>query len=287
VALGDSTTVGVGDPLLGSALPRTGAGALPGQGWRGWAALLAEALGSSQQVSYRNLATSGATAPAVLHDQLPASGTGRIDVASLVVGVNDTMRSSFDGDRIRDCLLDCADQLSRRGALLLTVRFHDHGQVFGLPGWLRRPLWRRIELVNAAYDEVERQYGGIRVDLGACPEVYLREFWSVDRLHPGERGHRRLARIFADELAAQGIPIAAPPALHCTEAAAPTRWDDALWMIREGVPWLGRRAKDLTPWAVRMAATHLTNRSSQPARRVGDRSSQPALTAAPEPPQAA
>ena len=243
--------------------------------------MLAEALGSSQHVSYRNLATSGATAPAVLQDQLPASGTGRIDVASLVVGVNDTMRSSFDADRIRDCLLACADQLSRRGALLLTVRFHDHGQVFGLPGWLRRPLWRRIELVNAAYDQVQDRYGGIRVDLDDCPDVYRREFWSVDRLHPGERGHRRLARTFADELLALGFPIATPPTLDCNESAAPTRWDDARWMIREGAPWLARRTKDLTPWALRLALTH---HSPQIARRVGDCSPQPALATAPEPP---
>ena len=58
VALGDSTTVGVGDPLGGKEVSRTGAGALPGQGWRGWAALLAEALNSSQTVTFTNLASS-------------------------------------------------------------------------------------------------------------------------------------------------------------------------------------------------------------------------------------
>lgn len=239
MALGDSTTVGVGDPYRG--------------GWRGWAALLADALGSSQQVTFTNLAVSGATTPSLLADQLPLTGGDRIDLASLIVGVNDTMRSTFDPLQIRDCLHECAAELTRRGALLLTVRFHDHGRVFGLPVWLRRPLWRRIELVNAAYDEIETTYGGIRIDLAARPEVYRREFWSIDRLHPGERGHRTLARAFADRLAAHGVPIAVPPAPDCDAGVTPTAWGDALWMLREGAPWVGRRARDLGPWAARMA----------------------------------
>ena len=28
---------------------------------------------------------------------------------------------------------------------------------------------------------------------------------------------------------------------------------DVAWMVREGAPWVGRRARDLGPWAVRAA----------------------------------
>jgi hypothetical protein len=193
--------------------------------------------------------------PKVAAEQLPETGDGPIDLASLIVGVNDTLQSTFDAGRIRDGLVSCADQLTARGALLLTVRFHDHGQVFGLPAWLRRPLWRRIEQVNTVYDELYLRYGGVRLDMADYPEVYRRDFWSVDRLHPGERGHRRLARAFADELARRGLPIAVRPDLDCA-GQTPSKWADAVWMVREGVPWLGRRANDLTPWAARMALTH-------------------------------
>ncbi|ADB30940.1 lipolytic protein G-D-S-L family [Kribbella flavida DSM 17836] len=251
MALGDSTTVGVGDPLTGSTTDLSGAGARPGEGWRGWASLLADSLGSSHRVTFSNLAISGATVPKVAADQLPETGAGPIDLASLIVGLNDTLQAGFDPGRIRDGLSLCAEQLTGRGALLLTVRFHDHGQVFGLPGWLRRPLWQRIEQVNAVYDELYLEYGGIRLDMADYPEVYRRDFWSVDRLHPGELGHRRLARAFADELVARGVPIAVPPDLTCA-GQTPSRWADAAWMVREGVPWLGRRASDLTPWAARM-----------------------------------
>ncbi|HET6298953.1 MAG TPA: SGNH/GDSL hydrolase family protein [Kribbella sp.] len=278
VALGDSTTVGVGDPMNGSTTDLSGAGARPGEGWRGWASLLADALGSSHRVTFSNHATSGATVPVVVSDQLPETGTGRVDLASLIVGVNDTLRSTFDQAQIRDGLQRCAEQLTARGAVLLTVRFHDHGQVFGLPSWLRRPLWQRIEQVNNAYDDLHARFGGIRIDMADYPEVYRRDFWSVDRLHPGERGHRRLARAFADELALRGFRIAVPPDLECA-GQTPTKWADAVWMVREGVPWLGRRASDLTPWAAKMVLTQFRpNRFAN----VG-RSPQPRLAQLPRP----
>jgi hypothetical protein len=178
--------------------------------------------------------------------------------------VNDTMRSTFDPHETRDSLLHSAGELTRRGALLLTVRFHDHGRVFGLPSWLRRPLWHRIEQVNAAYDEVVARYGGIRIDLNDWAEVYHREFWSIDRLHPGERGHRQLARAFADQLVRHGIPIDSPPAVSAATGAPPTPWGDAVWMVREGVPWVSRRARDLVPWAGRMAWQSATRRPARP-----------------------
>ncbi len=56
-ALGDSITVGMGDPA-------------PGGGWRGWAALLAATL---DQPDLRNLATLGALACDVERFQLPAA----------------------------------------------------------------------------------------------------------------------------------------------------------------------------------------------------------------------
>jgi lysophospholipase L1-like esterase len=253
VALGDSTTVGVGDPMNGSSTTDlSGAGARPGQGWRGWASLLADSLASTHRVTFANFATSGATTDLVATEQLPEIGSGPIDIASLIVGINDTLRSSFDAGRIRDHLHLCAEELTARGALLLTVRFHDHAKIFGLPRWMGRPLWQRIEQVNLAYDDLYTRYGGIRLDMADFPEVYRRDFWSIDRMHPGELGHRKLARMFADRLPAHGVQIAVPPDLGCAHQP-PSKWADTVWMVKEGVPWLGRRAGDLVPFAARMA----------------------------------
>lgn len=242
-ALGDSTTHGIGDPVPAAVSPT---------GWRGWARLLATSLATSYDVSSAHLAVPGATARSVVEGQLADAVAHRPDVASLVVGINDTMRSTWDPDRTRADLMTCADALHGTGALLLTARFHDHGRVFGLPGVLRRPLAARIEAVNRAYDEVHATYGGVRVDLDACPEVLDRTFWSVDRLHPGERGHRLLARRFSDLLAAEGLEHE-PPSTTPEGGTLPSWRSDVRWMVAEGAPWMGRRARDLGPWAVRLA----------------------------------
>src|SRR5262249_61787669 len=82
-ALGDSITLGLGDPV-------------PAGGWRGWAVFLAEGLPVGQ---LHNLATTGARAADVERTQLPRALELRPDVASVVVGINDTLRRGFDPAR--------------------------------------------------------------------------------------------------------------------------------------------------------------------------------------------
>jgi lysophospholipase L1-like esterase len=252
VALGDSTTCGMGDPL-------------PDGRWRGFVPLLARALGPDTACT--NLAVSGARVADVRHRQLSRAIRRLPDVASVIVGVNDTMRSDFDADRIRADLLLIAGALHARGATLLTVRLHDPGRVVGLPGILARPLARRMEAVNAGYDEVYDQYGGLRVDLAGHPWTYRRESWSVDRMHPSETGHRQLARAFAELLAAAGWPVAEPPAVHAGGGALASRSADLTWLVTKGVPWVGRRARDLVPWSAGLVAREGATAVTRRARR--------------------
>jgi len=237
-ALGDSATYGIGDPVPG--------------GWRGWARLLADALGRRYDVSFCNVAASGATATSVLETQLEQAVAHRPDLASLVVGINDTMRGTWDAVRLREEMLTCADALTAVGATLLTAQFHDVGAVFGLPGVLRRPLQARVERVNEVFAEVHATYGGVQLDLRARTDVHEREFWLVDRLHPSEAGHRALARAYAELLAGAGFDVE-PPSAECA-GGLPGGWrQDLAWIVTEGAPWMGRRARDLGPWAARLA----------------------------------
>ena len=101
VALGDSITVGMGDP------------APEGGGWRGWAALLGA---SMQQPVMHNLATLGALAVDVERLQLPAATLLKPDVASVVVGINDTLRGNFDPQRTSAALAGTVAGLRAAGA---------------------------------------------------------------------------------------------------------------------------------------------------------------------------
>lgn len=242
--LGDSASCGVGDPTP--------------NGWRGWARILAEAIAVDHHVSFCNLAVPGAVVADVRRKQLADAMAHRPVVASLVVGLNDVLRSGWDPEQIREDLLHCAGALARQGALVATVRFHDHTRVLGLPGPLARPLRRRIETLNAIYDEVHEKYGALRLDLAAEQAIYSRDLWAFDRLHPSELGHRWLARRVADLLSAEGLVFRAP-SLTCTSAPL-SRREQARTLVTDVAPWLGRRLRELAPGAARQAASRTRGR---------------------------
>jgi lysophospholipase L1-like esterase len=228
-ALGDSITVGMGDPV--------------GGGWRGWAALLG---GSLDQPAIYNLATLGALAVDVERHQLPAAVALAPDVASVIVGINDTLRGDFDPERTGASIGRTVAALRAAGAEVLTTRLPDPGQMFGLPGALARPLARRMRAVNTAVDQVALRYGTVHLDAARDPATYERRYWSVDRLHPNERGHRLIACRFHYLLAASGFPVGDGPDPE-PSSPPPTRLAEFGWMATKGTGWLFRRSRDLVP----------------------------------------
>jgi lysophospholipase L1-like esterase len=236
VALGDSITVGMGDPA-------------PDGGWRGWAALLAATL---CQPDMHNLATLGAQARDVERLQLPAALSLRPDVASVVVGINDTLRGDFDPMRTGAAMDRTVGALRATGAEVLTMRLPDPAQMFGLPRALGRPLARRMRAVNAAVDEVARRHGTVHLDAAGDPATYERHNWSVDRLHPNERGHRMIACHFHGLLAAAGYPVGPAPDPE-PSSPPPSRLAQFAWMATKGTVWVLRRSTDLVPALVGLA----------------------------------
>jgi lysophospholipase L1-like esterase len=247
VALGDSLTEGVGDPV--------------GDGLRGWAALLADGLaGPPRGVEFHKLAVSGAVTRDVLERQLPGALALRPDVVSVLVGVNDTLRCAFDiravAARLDTVYAACAD----RGALLLTACLPDPGAMLGLPAALARPLARRQRAVNAVVHALSERYGAVHLHAAEGTWLTDRALWSADRLHPGERGHRRLAVRFHALLAGQGLADGPAPSSE-PERPAPTRAASLWWLATAGTGWLARRCTDLLPQLLALAADELRHRA--------------------------
>lgn len=239
--LGDSTAAGIGDPL--------------GDGrFRGFGPLLARAMGEPRRVRFVTTAQSGARVRCVLRDQLPVAVQARPDLAVLIVGINDTLRSDFAPTELHDDLSGIVAALTATGATVLTVRYHHHGRVFPLPPFLARALDNRIDALNDVIDRVVRDHGARCLDLAALPACYEPGVWSVDRLHPSERGHRLLARGFADLLLAAGHQIGDLAWLDGTDGRAPTRVEEAHWLLTQGVPWVFRRGRDLVPFLLGAAS---------------------------------
>ncbi|MGV9706917.1 GDSL-type esterase/lipase family protein [Streptomyces sp. NPDC003483] len=326
VALGDSLTEGVGDPV--------------GEAWRGWAALLAGGLageapgeapgavpgGTSEEVpggapagcaagtrprgladgaarqasgasaesagsagssecasggasagsaegspggssyapggvvEFTNLAVSGAQTRDVLERQTPRALALRPDVVSVVIGVNDTLRYTFDIHAVAARLDEVYAAFRNQGAVLLTACLPDPGAMLGLPGALARPLARRQRAVNAVVHALSERYGAVHVHAAEGAWLTDRALWSADRLHPGERGHRQLALRFHASLVREGVATGPGPSPD-PEFPAPTRSASLWWLATAGTGWVARRCTDLLPQLLTLAAAEVRHRA--------------------------
>lgn len=251
-ALGDSITLGIGDPVRAE---RPG-----GRAWRGWATLLADSL---TEPDLHILAASGACASQIECEQLPAALRLRPDIASVIFGINDTLRPGFDPELIARSAAHTVGALRAAGADVLTMRLPDAGRMLRLPGALSRPLANRTQQVNAVMDAVAARFGTLHFDAAATSETYDGHMWAVDRLHPNERGHRLIARSFHDLLAAAGHELGPAPAAEPANKP-PSRLAEIGWMATKGTAWVIRRSTDLVPYLLAMAAAELAGSVRRP-----------------------
>ncbi|WP_163554126.1 SGNH/GDSL hydrolase family protein [Candidatus Frankia alpina] len=243
VALGDSITVGLGDGVtMGREHHRT---AIHG---RGFAARLAERLGPPGTVHYTNLATTGAAAHDVRTRQLPVALTLDPQVATVVAGMNDVLKATFDPLRLRQDLIWTVSRLRAGGTVVLTATLPDPGRLLPLPAPVTRVLADRVGLLNAAVRAAARADPGVLVvDLDRHPAVRHRSSFDVDRVHPGPHGHRLIARAFAHRLAQAEIPLVGAPSgpvdAGGPDAAvtAPGTLRYSYWLLSVGLPWLAGR----------------------------------------------
>ncbi|MFI1396867.1 GDSL-type esterase/lipase family protein [Streptomyces sp. NPDC020681] len=265
VALGDSLTEGVGDRVAG--------------GWRGWAALLAEGLGCADgPAEFRKLAVSGALTEDVTERQAPEALAFGADIAAVLVGVNDTLRRTFDIEDMAKRLDTVCAQLTARGAVILTACLPDPGSMLGLPLPLARPLARRQRAVNAVVHALSDRYDAIHLHAADADWVQDRAMWSADRLHPGERGHRMIARHFHELLTERGFRLGTEPGVEPTQPP-PTKAAKVLWLATAGTAWVARRCTDLLPQLMRLAGSEVRHWARGTSERL-DRSAEHALSSA-------
>jgi lysophospholipase L1-like esterase len=226
VALGDSFScgegVGVRTPLVDT-----------------WVGLLAACL----QLDVDLLAVPGMKSAEVYRHQLHSALAAPADVVTVLVGLNDVIRSGFDAHATAvhvDALLDAVCAVH---PVVLVVRLHDPTLVLPLPTRVQQHYRCRIRAVNAAIDAaVERHDAATCLDLDGIPALRERGSWAVDRLHPNRRGHRLIA-------SGALIALAGRPPM-CRDAAVldveypeerVSRLDEARWLVRHGLPWLAMR----------------------------------------------
>lgn len=213
--------------------------------FRGWADLVALELGrqacaqGSSGIEYANLAIRGRLVAQVVEEQVPAAIALQPDLISLAVGVNDTLRRSFDLDASATALENGVRSLRGSGADVLVFAFGDPSRRSRALGLIRD----RIRAYNSAVEDIAAAYGCYIVhywDVAAMDDDRL---WSADRLHLSAKGHQLAA---ASALEALGVgdshwrtPLVPedPLALHRKAAG------HVAWFSGHVAPWLARRAR--------------------------------------------
>ena len=213
VALGDSVTEGVGDPQPDGQL-------------RGWADRLAEALSAADgDLEYTNLAVRGLKTEEVREQQLQAALELRPDLASALVGMNDLLEPNFDPSSFERELTSLVGPLRDAGAVVLMATFPDITLFSPLPARLTTGIRRRLADASEVVRSVAGVHGALLLDANDFPEAREREIISVDRLHPGPRGHVLLAQKFARLLEEHsGVPIPQPEGGDVAGKLAQARW---------------------------------------------------------------
>jgi lysophospholipase L1-like esterase len=225
VAIGDSQTEGVGDPY-------------PDGFHRGWADRFAEILGSRNPgLLYANLAVRGRKIGQVRDQQLEPALALEPDLVSVMAGANDLMRPSLDLDHVLGAMESMQAALRASGATVLTNTY----PIAEGTGPFGRGMADRFRAFNSGLREIASGSGALLLDLEPVSSAADRRLWSVDRLHLNSEGHSRLAlgmlSLIGEAEPAWEQPL---PPLEPKGTAARVR-DDADWIVRHLLPWVGRR----------------------------------------------
>ncbi|WP_420037075.1 SGNH/GDSL hydrolase family protein [Streptomyces sp. cg28] len=227
VALGDSQTEGVGDGDDTTGL-------------RGCADRLAERLAElDPEVRYANLAVRGRLAGQVRAEQLQPALALRPDLATVVAGVNDLMRPSFDADETAGHLEAMFAALTEAGAKVATVTFPDVGRMIPVA----RPLGGRITALNARIRIAAERHDVALAETAHPPVFTDPRLWAADRLHASPLGHARIAAAVADALHLPGSDDSWTRPLPPQPAAARAATAELRWLASYLGPWLGRRLR--------------------------------------------
>ncbi|MDF1478471.1 SGNH/GDSL hydrolase family protein [Leifsonia sp. H3M29-4] len=220
VAIGDSFTEGVGDES-------------PDGGTRGWADLVALglALASPEPVGYANLAIRGRLLAPIATDQLDAAIALSPALLSINGGGNDIMRPRVSISRVADQLIAAVERATTAGIHVLLASGANPTRHIPLGASIEKRGDRLAEAVRAHLPLGRVTF----VDNWADDELTKLEYWSLDRLHLGPAGHRRVA---GNVLAALGVAI---PDVAADAIPTETRPRTAAYWREYVLPWIGRR----------------------------------------------
>ncbi|MHB1171541.1 MAG: SGNH/GDSL hydrolase family protein [Lacisediminihabitans sp.] len=233
VAVGDSITEGLCDPVIGR-----------GEPWFGWADRLAMILDGNARlgggsIDFANLGVRGRRVRDVVDEQIPAALELGADLVSVMIGGNDLMTPKADPDALATQIETGIALLRKNKIDVLLATCFDPQFAFFL-----KPLRGRAAVFNANLWSIARTHETFTLDLWGIREFQNRSMWSEDRVHLTTAGHRLLASRAAHAL---GIAYFELPSGPGEREPAPVSAAPSLstlgWVRQHALPWVGRRLR--------------------------------------------
>jgi lysophospholipase L1-like esterase len=227
--IGDSAASGVGDSdALGNHF--------------GWGYHLAQAF--AEPLIYINASRPGAQSKEVLLEQLPKILIHEPELVAVIVGGNDLLRNGFSPEVFEENLNETLHQIEEAGAMSMLLELHDPTEIVPMPRLVARVCRRRVNAVNRITRKMAHRYSAVLLETRSLDEIYARDKWHVDRMHPSRHGHQFIADNFAHLLRKRGFEI---DSVVFTAQNNRSRKDSIIWMLKNGTPWFLKRSIDLLP----------------------------------------
>jgi lysophospholipase L1-like esterase len=183
-------------------------------GLRGWADRLADGLRRIEpELIYANLARRGLTTREVIDTQLERAVNLRPDLTTAIVGMNDLIRPDFEDDAYERDLDELVSALKDTGATVLMGTYGEITKVLRASARIKAPLEDRMVRANEVIRKVSARHAAPMVEARGMPDSSDVRSYSVDRLHPGPRGHLLIARAYAtllSEISGHNIELPDP-----------------------------------------------------------------------------
>ena len=218
----------------------------------GWTYHLAKAF--HEPLVYINASRPGARSAEVLNIQLPKVLEYNPELAAVIVGGNDLLRSNFSPEIFESNLRQTLIELVSNGSTIMLLELHDPTVIVPMPYLVGRICRRRVNAVNEATHRLSKEFGAVTLPTRALSGIYEREKWHVDRMHPSKFGHQFIAQQFAVLLRKRGYFVGD---VQIDPVNNRSRRDSILWMLRNGTPWFLKRSVDLLPGLIWLSAAEI------------------------------
>jgi len=218
----------------------------------GWGYHLAQAF--SEPISYINASRPGAQSKEVLEEQLPKILIHNPELVAVIVGGNDLLRNGFSPEAFEINLNETLRQIEEIGAMVMLLELHDPTEIVPMPRLVARVCRRRVNAVNRITRKLAHRYSAVLLPTRSLENIYARDKWHVDRMHPSRLGHQFIADNFAHLLRMRGFEI---DTVKVGVNNNRSKKDSIIWMLKNGTPCVLKRSGDLLPAILFLSITEL------------------------------